>query len=147
MTGGIVGKGGQNRKRVKPKKPYPDFPLTPHQSGKWCKKVRGKLFYFGDWDDPDGALREWLSKEHQIRAHGELATDNSEADIKWLLNAFLDAKELQCDSGDLSQRSYLDYKKACDRIYDHFGPSRLSLRLSRLTSKGFGHRSRTAGDQ
>lgn len=27
-------------------KPSKDFPLTPHPSGRWCKKVRGVLHYF-----------------------------------------------------------------------------------------------------
>jgi len=43
-------------KPAKPSKPYPEFPLTAHPAGYWCKKIRGTIYYFDRWDDPDGAL-------------------------------------------------------------------------------------------
>jgi hypothetical protein len=50
----------------KPAKPRPDFPLFPHASGRWAKKVRGRFIYFGKVsDDTSGqaALAKWLAEK------------------------------------------------------------------------------------
>lgn len=44
-------------------KPYPDFHFTAHPTGRWCKKVRGRIIFFGKLEDPQAALDKWLRPE------------------------------------------------------------------------------------
>lgn len=123
MTSGNIQKSSGS---AKPVKPYPDFPLSAHSSGKWCKKVRGKIYYFGSWSDPVGALNEWLEHQDSIRAGaGKKRSDDDAYDIGWLVNAFLDSKEQQREQGDLSHRAFNDYFAACTRVAEFFGKGRL----------------------
>ncbi len=47
---------------VKPPKPRPDFPLFPHATRWWAKKVRGRLQYYGKvTDDPDHCREQTFS--------------------------------------------------------------------------------------
>jgi len=56
---------------IRPKKPREDFPLFPHASGRWCKKVLGRAVYFGKVaDDLKGerALNLWLEQRDDLLA-------------------------------------------------------------------------------
>jgi hypothetical protein len=59
----------------RPAKPYPDYPLFAHATGRWAKKIRGKLHYFGPWDDPDGAVKKYLEQKDDLHAGRETRRD------------------------------------------------------------------------
>src|SRR5436309_6914194 len=96
--------------RCKPSKPYPEFPLTAHPAGYWCKKIRGKIHYFGPWDDPDGALEKYLQQKDALHAGRKPRPDTEAVTVKDVANAFLNAKQALLDAGELSPHTFANYK-------------------------------------
>lgn len=111
--------------REKPQKPYEDFPLFPHANGLWAKKIKGRLYYFGAWADPDAALQKFVNQRDDLYA-GRMprAVDDQGLRIKDLCNQFLTTKRHMLDTHELAQRSFDDYYRTCERLIRAFGPDR-----------------------
>jgi integrase len=121
----------KSSKSTRPSKPRPDFPLFPHATRRWAKKIRGKLHYFGPWDDPEGALNNFLDDRDDLYAGRKprrlrVSTGVSVAD---LANQFLTSKRLLVDGGELTARSWRDYYVTCERIVKAFGKDRAVVDL------------------
>lgn len=117
---------GPRKARVAlPGKPYKSFPLTPHRNGQFCKKIRGKIFYFGPMSDPPAALQRY--HEHCDGLHAGKLDHVPKANaltIGDLANKFLAAAEHRRDAGSLAARTFVDYFRDCERLVQFFGRER-----------------------
>jgi integrase len=110
---------------AKPSKPFPDFPLFPHATKRWAKKIRGRLHYFGPWSDPDGALDKYNAQKEALHAGRKPRTDTEAVTVKELVNAFLNHKRALLKAGELSPRTEAEYKVTTDLLVSHFGKQRV----------------------
>jgi len=101
----------------KPKKPHPDFPLYAHNAGQWAKKVKGRVYYFGKWDQPREALNQWLAvKDELLAGRAPALWDPENLSIADCLNLALTAKEKRVRSGEMDQRTFDDYRAAAREV-------------------------------
>lgn len=105
-----------------------DFPLTKHPRGYWCKKVKGKLHYFGKVsDDPDGkkALDKWLEQRDDLLAGRTPRVSGDGLTIGELSNRYLTSHYHKLIAGELSPRTFADLKMSVERVSQAFGKQRL----------------------
>jgi integrase len=93
----------------------------------WAKKIRGKMYYFGPWEDPAGALKKYNEQKDDLHAGRTPRSDaGPEAlTVKDVVNAFLAAKEDKMTAGELSPRTFAKYKEVTDLLVSEFGKRRL----------------------
>ncbi len=112
---------------TKPAKPYAEFPLTAHQNGQWCKKIKGKVWFFGVWAEPETALRKYLDEVDEIQAGrdprktGVVRLSSNELTVADLCSLFLERQESRVATGEITARHFSDCLKSCRRLVDHAG--------------------------
>ena len=129
------------------KRPYADFPLTPHASGTWMKKIRGSFFYFGHWakrvngklkrvpnDGWEEALKVYEAQADDLHAGRTPRVQSGELTVMDLCNRFLTEKKHRLDAGKLSARMFDEYRATTDRLLSTFGKTR---RVSDLAADNF----------
>ncbi len=138
----------RSRTLNKPAKPHRDFPLFPHATKRWAKKVRGKFHFFGPWRDPQAALEEWLRVKDDLLAGREPRPkiDPDSVTVEAVVNSFLAQKELLRDSGEITCRTFDELLATGKRIATAFGNTRVvsdlrpedfaSLRASLAKTRG-----------
>jgi integrase len=100
----------------------------------WAKKIRGKLHYFGPWADPAGALARYNEQKDALHAGLPARPDSEAVTVKDVANGFLYAKEKARDAGELSTRTWLEYKHIMALMLKGLGKHR---RVSTLQPQDF----------
>src|SRR3954454_21042763 len=109
-------KSGDKRASARPGKPYEGFPLFAHATGRWAKKIRGKMHYFGSWADPDAALAKYLDQRDDLHAGRTPRVKADGLTVRELLNRFLTAKQRMVDTKEIASRTFEQYRDTCGRV-------------------------------
>lgn len=96
------------------------FPLTLHKTGQHCKKIKGKIYYFGN--DKKLALEKYLEQATELYK-GKVSVNNygKKISIKTLCNIYLEYQLSRVNSRDLTERYYADQIKSLRLFGNHFG--------------------------
>jgi integrase len=115
------------------RKPRPDFPLFVHQTGRWAKKIRQKLVYFGKVagdEKGQAALERWLEQKDDLLAGRTPRVKADGLTVADLCNHFLTAKRHLTQTGELSTRTFADYFTVAQNVVKAFGKDRLVVDLA-----------------
>ena len=98
------------------------FPLTLHATGQYCKKIKGKLYYFGN--NRQKALELYLSQASSLHS-GIISTSNEAQDvpIKILANQYLDQQESRVQSKEIRPRQLYDQTRLLKHFVKYIGPN------------------------
>jgi len=118
------------RPAAKPTKPYPDFPLFPHATRRWAKKIKQRLHYFGPVTNggdrgAQAALELYLEQRDDLHAGRTPRKQRGGLTIADLANRFLSSKQAARHAGEIVPRTFADYYATCKLLVDQFGKHRL----------------------
>jgi integrase len=122
--------------RFSPHLPYEDFPLFPHATGRWAKKIRGTLRYFGYVRDGwEPAFEKYEAEAPYLNAGKTPPTDPDGLTVARLCDHFYEAKRRKVDAGEMTARTLAEYDATAKELVAAFGRRRL---VTDLTAGDFG---------
>ena len=109
-------------------KPHDKFPLTPHRGAdQWCKKINGRVYYFGKLNDPESAEKKYLADKDDLaagRVPRSVQVTTGRVDVAFACNSFLTAKRRRVDSGEITERTWKELFNTCQCLTKAFGRDR-----------------------
>jgi len=112
------------------------FPLTLHPTGQYCKKIRGKMYYFGK--DKEEAL--CLYHEQATSLHtgpGGSAEMKSELSLRTLSNLYLEHQNSRATIEEISHRHFYDLKSRLREFAKFIGPNQKVSEITTLQVQSY----------
>lgn len=113
------------------------FPLTLHKTGQYCKKIKGKFYYFGS--DKQQALEHYLEQAaylHKGKAVKPKSTGDS-ISLKTLCNLYLDHQESRAAVGEVKFRHVCDQTFILRNFVKFIGSNRLISEISTIDLQSY----------
>jgi integrase len=113
------------------------FPLTLHPTGQYCKKINGKIHYFGS--DKKKALEKYLNHASYLHGNKEkiLEKSNSEMVLKELCDLYLQYQLLKVQANALTARHHNEQIASLKKLMSFLGQSRKIDEISTLDLQSY----------
>jgi hypothetical protein len=110
--------GGSTMKSSKRKTRSDKFPLTLHTTGQYCKKIKGRMYYFGS--DKKQALEKYLDQATYLHGGKNLIqkASNGNMTLKQLCDFYL---QYQRSNQQFGKVHVLSWARSKDKEYFHLG--------------------------
>jgi hypothetical protein len=110
-------------KTLKRKTQSDKFPLTLHPIGQYCKKIKGKIYYFGS--DKKEALQNYLDQAtylHGCQANLQKSAGDNMT-LKQLCDMYLKYQYSKVQANDLTAKHHNDQISSLNKLMSFLGQS------------------------
>ena len=107
-----------------------------HPKGQYCKKIRGKLYYFGAHKQQ--ALQRYLEQAAELHTGRRPKSRSSDGlSLKALCNFYLEHQEARILAGEIKSRQLYDQTLLLRGFAKYFGPNRVVSEVSTVDLQNF----------
>ncbi|MHC4396587.1 MAG: tyrosine-type recombinase/integrase [Planctomycetota bacterium] len=113
------------------------FPLTLHPTGQYCKKINGKLYYFGS--DKKRALEKYLNQATWLHGSQENVQkpNNENMTLKQLCDKYLQYQYSKLQANDLTANHYNEQVVSLKKLMAFLGPNIEINKISALDLQNY----------
>ena len=113
------------------------FPLTRHATGQYCKKIHGKMYYFGS--DKQEALQRYIDQAACLHGsnHNSQKPSNDSMTLRHLCDMFSKYQLSKVQASAITARHYNDQVSSLKKLMSFVGQSRRIQDISTLDLQNY----------